>query len=157
MTQPLVAVEIRQARAADAAPVAANLRAADLAECLAAGVVDIERAIVDGVENSPLCWTALVDDRPAAVFGVRPWGAVGVPWMLGTDDVITQRRAFIKLAPAYIAKMMQAYPRLMNHVHTENVQAVRWLRRAGFAIQDPHAHPATGAPFQVFEMEMPNV
>ena len=157
MTRLPVAVEIQQAVAADAAPVAAHLRAADLAECLAAGVEDIERAIVEGVENSPMCWTAWVDDRPAAVFGVRPWGAVGVPWMLGTDDVIAQRRAFIKLAPAYIATMMQAYPRLMNHVHTDNVQAVRWLRRAGFALQSPHAHPATGAPFQVFEMEAVNV
>ena len=153
MRLPPVAVEIWPALRRDAAAVAANLRDADRAECAAAGVDDFEGVIADGIEHSALCWTAWVDGQPAAVFGVRAWDEVGVPWMLGTDAVQVHRRAFIQLAPAYIDQMLQAFPRLLNHVHARNTLAVRWLKHAGFALQEPHAHPSTGEPFHVFTMD----
>jgi hypothetical protein len=90
---------------------------------------------------------------PAAVFGVRAWGDAGVPWLLGTEVLVAQRRAFIRQAPAYIDLMLQAFPRLLNHVHAENTRAVLWLKRAGFTLHAPHPHPATGVPFHLFTME----
>lgn len=153
MTPLPAGVEIRPAVLADADIVAADLRAADRAECLAAGVADVRGAIREGIEHSALCWTALVDGQPVAVFGVRAWGDSGVPWLLGTEALVVHRRAFIRQAPTYIDLMLQAFPRLLNHVHADNTRAVLWLRRAGFTLHPTHPHPATGAPFHLFTME----
>ena len=157
MRQLPAAVETRAPRPGDAAAVAENLRDADLAELIAAGLDEIEPVIQEGIDLSALCWTATADGRPVCVFGVREWEGRGVPWLLGTAEMAAHRRAFIAQAPAYIAQMLEAFPVLINHVHAANEQAVRWLKRAGFALAEPHAHPNTGEPFHLFTMERRDV
>lgn len=157
MTQLPVAVEIRAPRAGDAAYVADHLREADLDELIAAGLDDIEGVIQEGIEMSALCWTATADGRPLCVFGVREWEGRGVPWLLGTAEMVDHKRAFITEAPAYIELMLESFPVLINHVHAANEQAVRWLKRAGFALAEPHAHPNTGELFQLFTLERNHV
>jgi hypothetical protein len=151
------AVEIRAPQPGDAWTVANHLREADLNELIAAGLDDIEGVIQEGIDLSALCWTATADGRPVCVFGVREWEGRGVPWLLGTQEMAAHRRAFIAQAPAYIELMLEAFPVLINHVHAKNEQAVRWLRRAGFALQEPHAHPATGEAFLMFTKERARV
>lgn len=153
----LSAAEIRAPRPGDAEAVASDLRGADLAELIAAGLDDIEAVIQDGIDHSALCWTATVEGRPVCVFGVREWEGQGVPWLLGTEEMAQHRRAFIALAPAYIRLMLEAFPVLINHVHAANELAVRWLKRAGFTLAAPHDHPNTGEPFQLFTMGRNNV
>ncbi len=153
MTRPSVAVEIRAPQPGDAAHIAAHLREADLDELIAAGLDDIEPVIQEGIDHSALCWTATVDGRPLCVFGVREWEGKGAPWLMGTLEMAAHKRAFIAQAPAYIGLMLEAFPVLINHVHAANEQAVRWLMRAGFKLQAPEPHPATGELFQTFTME----
>lgn len=151
--KPQSVVDVRHPWDGDVAIVADRLRRADVAECHAAGVTDIRGVIWDGVKHSELCWTACVNGRPEAIFGARSFGDWGVPWFLGTDAVLTHRRAFVRMAPRYIRMMLQRFPRLMNHVHVDNEQAVRWLRGAGFTLRDAHPHPNTGEAFILFTME----
>ena len=157
MRQLPAAVEIRAPRPGDAEAVAGNLREADLAELIAAGLDDIEGVIQEGIDLSARCWTATADDRPVCVFGVREWDGRGVPWLLGTAEMAEHKRAFIAQAPAYIGLMLEAFPVLINHVHAANAQAVRWLKRAGFELQEPHEHPATGEAFLMFTKERGHV
>lgn len=157
MTRQQAAVEIRAPRPGDAAHVANHLREADLAEVIAAGLDDIEDVIQEGIDKSALCWTATADGRPLCVFGVREWEGRGVPWLLGTAEMAEHKRAFIAQAPTYIGLMLEAFPVLINHVHAANTQAVRWLKRAGFVLAEPHQHPATGEAFQLFTMGRANV
>lgn len=157
MRQQLAAVEIRASQPGDAAWVADRLRDADLAELIAAGLDDIEGVIQEGIDHSALCWTATADGRPLCVFGVREWEGRGVPWLLGTAEMSAFKGAVIGLAPSYIAKMLEAFPVLINHVHAANAQAVRWIKRMGFALAEPHEHPNTGEPFHLFTMERGDV
>ena len=87
-----------------------------------------------------------------APLGGNLLGDTGVPWALGTDAMHRHRRVLVRWAPSYIRTMLAIYPRLINMVHARNVEAVRWLRRAGFVVHPPVAHIGTGEPFSVFEM-----
>lgn len=149
-----LAVDLRPPAPADADELAAGLRQQDIDELNAAGHHDHRAVIADGVARSDWCLTALVGGRVACIFGVARMGTLldprGIPWMLGTDLVQQHRRAFVRLAPHYIQRMLQDYPHLVNVVHARNTLAVRWLQRAGFALRPPHQH--NGEPFHVFEM-----
>lgn len=155
MSRP--AVDVRQARLDDAAELAANLRDQDRAELDACGHTDHERVIRLSINTSLLCWTARVDGEMAAIFGVAPLGSVldsrGVPWMLGTDLVPRHRRILARLAPGYIAAMLETYPHLLNQVHAKNTVATRWLRKMGFVLQRPTPIAPHGELFHLFEMK----
>lgn len=142
--------------------VATHMRAADIAECNAMGERDMVDVLRTGVQSSVWSKTVLLHDVPVCILGVAPHGSLltatsGIPWMLGTDLAVLDRRAFIRTAPAYIEKMLGTFSHLLNYVHADNVMAVRWLRRAGFTL-----HPAVeagpyGAMFHLFEMRSSDV
>lgn len=114
-----------------------HMRAADRAECLAAGTHDVRRAVHEGVERSVLVWCALVDGRVACIFGVAALGLLAdeaLVWALGTDLVTANGGAFMRRAPPYIDLMLRAYPVIKNHVHAHNTVAIAWLKRAGFEL-----------------------
>lgn len=142
--------------AADVTELVANLRDQDVDELRAAGYEDFASIITESLARSDWAVTATVDGRLACIFGVSAAGtllsAYGVPWMLGTSLVATNRRALARLAPRYIHEMLQAYPTLRNLVHADNTVALGWLRHVGFTIGPVVPHPNTGAPFHVFEL-----
>lgn len=149
-------VETRRPTAADVSELVANLRDQDVDELRAAGYEDFGAIITESLARSDWSVTATVDGRLACIFGVSAAGtllsAYGVPWMLGTSLVATNRRALARLAPRYIHEMLQAYPTLRNLVHADNTVALGWLRHVGFTIGPVVPHPNTGAPFHVFEL-----
>lgn len=140
---------------ADISYIATHMRAADVAECRAVGFTDMHQVLRDEVELSVLCWTCHLDGVPAALLGVTPLtgllGETGVPWLLGTDEVVRNRRAFIRTSAAYIERMHAAFSHLLNFVHAENTQAVRWLKHAGFTVHPAQPFGVRGAPFHCFE------
>lgn len=149
-------VELRPPVPADALVLAAHLRQADAAECVASGRSDFAQAIKESIDYSTWAMTALSDGHMVCIFGVTPKGSllssVGSPWMLGTDLVRREGRALMRLAPQYIAAMLRLYPRLENHVHEENSVAKAWLQRMGFALADATPRGPTGAMFHHFTM-----
>lgn len=151
----MVDVVIRLTQPGDAAELAANLRPADLAECQAYGREDIAAGIASSVNRSMLCWTGLVDGELAAIIGVAPinvMGGIGSPWMLGTPVLDQHSRVLVRRTPEYIAKMLNAFPHLVNFVHAKNTTSVRWLRRLGFTLHAAQPFGALGEPFHPFEM-----
>lgn len=134
---------------------AAHLRDADRVELRACGFADARRAIEVSLSCSTHMAAAVAEGRCAAIVGVTPLSMLegrGSPWMLGTDLVVKHRRALMADTPAYIHAMLRAYPHLVNYVHADNAVAVRWLRRAGFALHTPEPYGMNGALFHRFEM-----
>lgn len=151
------AVEVKRPQPGDAEELAANLREQDRVEVEALGHTDMRAVIQRGIDCSALCWTARVNGELACVFGVAPLGTMldprGVPWMLGTPLVPKHRRILARLAPQYIAQMLEAFPHLLNQVHTKNAVATGWLRKMGFVLQPPTPVPPYGELFHLFEMK----
>lgn len=135
------------------------MRKADLAELHAFDHFDARGVVERCVRHSAMCWSALGDGELLCIFGVSPLRPhlllehVGVPWLLGTDAMFRHRRALIGQPASYIARMLDAYPRLVNFVHAENHQSIRWLRRIGFVLDPAAPFGPNGAPFHRFEMQ----
>lgn len=148
-------VTIRLTEPGDAEHLATHLRPADAHEVRAYGHTDLTWACQRSVACSVLCWSAFIDGELAAILGCAPVSLVsgiGSPWMLATPVLDAHARVLVRVTPGYIAKMLQAFPHLVNHVHTENVTSVRWLRRLGFTVHEAQPFGALGEPFHPFEM-----
>ena len=146
---------IRPTEPGDAARLFADLRPSDLAECQAYGQADIGAGIEASVRRSVLCWTALVDGEVAAILGVAPLNiltGMGSPWMLGTPLVDRYQRVLVRKTPEYIARMLKAFPHLVNFVHARNTTSVRWLRRLGFTLHEAVPYGPLAEPFHPFEL-----
>ena len=112
------------------------MRADDVRECAAMGHAP-KAALRDGLTASSRCFTALVDGRPEAMFGLVVTNALngeGTPWMLGTDAIYLHPRAMLRWGPRFVAAMLDSTPALSNLVAVDNVRAIRFLRRLGFSI-----------------------
>lgn len=148
-------VLIRPTEPGDVAVLYANLREPDLTECMAYGAADIETEIAASVRRSALCWTGLINGEIACIMGVGTvdmLAGVGSPWMLGTPVLDANARVLVRETPAYIARMLIAFPILQNFVHQKNSTSVRWLRRLGFTLHAPAPFGPLGEPFHRFEM-----
>ena len=96
-----------------------------------------------------------MDGELAAIFGVAPvdlLAGIGSPWMLGTPVLDRHSRVLVKATPDYISRMLDAFPHLINCVHTKNHTGVRWLRRLGFTLHEAIPYGASGEMFYPFEM-----
>lgn len=155
------AIDVRATREGDAETLAANLRPQDRDEVEALrGADGVLPAIREGVALSTMCWTAEADGDLVAIFGMVPvtlLGDTGVPWFLGTPMVDRCAGSLMRAAPAYIARMLAAYPRLFNIVDSRNAKACRYLRRAGFVLGPPAPMGPAGVLFHPFELDVRHV
>jgi hypothetical protein len=147
-----VAVDVRPVRPQDVAQLATELRPSDAAEILATGYQDIHAALMGAVTASVMCWSWFVDDELACIMGVGPFGDSGAPWMIGTSVCEKHARILITRPPEYIAKMLKAFPHLVNYVHAKNTTSVRWLKCLGFTIHEAAPYGPTGEAFHKFEL-----
>ena len=100
-------------------------------------------------------WTALVDGRAEAMFGLvvtSALGGEGRPWMLGSDAIYAHPRAMLRRGPRFLAAMFHAAPRLSNLVAADNVRAIRLLRRWGFTL-DKETMMIGNIAFRLFHAE----
>jgi hypothetical protein len=106
-------------------------------------------AVIGSWRDSKRSWAARVDGRTVAIFGVAEHiHGVGIPWLLGTDDMVLHQRALLVDAQSVVDDMQAAYPTLYNWTHSENTVAIRWLKRLGFKFAAPVRHNnATFLPF----------
>jgi len=130
---------------------ATRLRAIDVAECAAMGR-DPAAALRHGLLASSQCWTALVDGRPEAMFGLVIESVVpsrGVPWFLGSEAVWREARALLVLGPQVLARLHDSSAVLANLVSADNTRAIRLLQRWGFAVA-PETVTVGGLAFRRF-------
>ncbi len=128
---------------------AIDLRAGDAREIAALGLTKEE-----GLQRSLDCavWAEayLVDGEVAAIAGVSIGSLLGgeaIPWLVTGRPVERHKSAFLRLTRAGIARMLRRFPVLINHVHVEYTEALRWLRWLGFTIEAPAPHGPRGELF----------
>jgi hypothetical protein len=116
--------------------IANRMREIDARECLATGRTP-KQALRAGLARSIRAWTALVDDRPEAMFGVvveSLLGREGLVWFLGTDEVYRHGRELLMWGPGFISRLHDSSLVLRNIVSSENRRAIRLLERWGFKV-----------------------
>jgi hypothetical protein len=129
-------ITILPASPAHIGSIATRMRAADRVECTALGHSP-KQALRAGLASSSLAWTALVDGRAEAMFGLvvtSALGGEGRPWMLGSDAIYVHPRAMLRRGPRFLAAMFHSTSRLSNLVSADNARAIRLLRRWGFTL-----------------------
>lgn len=133
--------------------VAARARQADRDELWAGGRITAFDALAVGVESSTSAWTGFAGDDPICLFGVAPaslLGGIGIPWLIGTDEVERHQMAFLRRCQPHVATMRSVYDTLVNWVDDRNVVAQRWLRWLGFHVEPPAPFGPDGMPFRRF-------
>lgn len=148
-------VIIRPATEDDARDLAPRLREADAEEVWATSLKTPEQALLSSVRMSTHAWSGFVDGNLVCMWGCGPASMldrIGVPWMLGSDDVLKHQKAFLRRNREYVQEMLSCYTRLVNWVDARNTVSIHWLRWLGFEIGEALPHGALNMPFHRFEM-----
>jgi hypothetical protein len=137
---------------ADLAP---RVRASDCAEVWATGRHTPAEALQLSVDFSVASIAALADGVPFCIFGVAPRSPLsetGIPWLLGSDDLVTYRRPFLRQGRMYVGAMLSLFPHLENYVDARNTTSIEWLKWLGFDIMPEEPFGIYRLPFHRFEM-----
>ncbi|WP_183736332.1 hypothetical protein [Rhizobium sp. BK275] len=151
---PLAAeIAITPARPGHIREIAARMRTADREEVFAASGRSPLSALSFSYRHSSLAWTALFDGRPEVMWGVGDINiltGIGAPWLLGTDAVEENFRAFLRISRDWPAQLLSRYRLIRNFVDARNMVSLRWLEWLGFRLFEPVE--INGHPFHLFEM-----
>ncbi|EMX0849497.1 hypothetical protein AAF302_000704 [Pluralibacter gergoviae] len=132
------------------------VRQADAQEFLATNGWSPRRVLDTGLKTSTFCCAGLINGRVVAIFGVAPAsmiGGSGIPWLVGTDALVTYQRTFLRRCGRVVTAMLMAYPRLENYVDVRNHVAKSWLHWLGFTLEEPAPYGVQGNLFHRFHME----
>ena len=134
------AVKFIRPEAMDIAYIADNMRDADAAEVMAMSGSSPLNSLLQGVRRSEYKSVITINDEPCAVLGLKLCGLLSdraVPWMLGTDLVVENKRLFITETAKVIEQMVKIRPLLYNYTHYDNKVIIRWLKYCGFNVHKP--------------------
>lgn len=147
-------LKIRKGRDRDVYELVGKLREADRNELYASDGQDPDLTLIKSWQNSKRRWSAFHNDTLAFVFGVTVSKdmseGIGIPWLLGSDEVLKVRKSFIKESNKYLDLMLSEFDILVNLVDTRNTLSIRWLKWLGFEFKDPQAFGYENRPFVVF-------
>lgn len=142
---------IRPMVAADAAIVAACARQCDVEEIKACCGLSIGEALTQCLEHSLRAWVIESSGKPLAAAGDTMAAiGIGVPWMITTDHIASNRRGFLHASQAIMAEMFQRHYQLVNYVDARNTDAIRWLTWLGAIMEPPAPYGVSGLPFRKF-------
>jgi hypothetical protein len=130
------------------------MREIDQIECMAMDRSP-KSALRIALDTSSKSWTALVDGKPEAMFGVVVESALSsdaCPWFLGTDEVYRHGRELLRWGPGFLDRLCDSRFTLRNLVSARNTRAIRLLKRWGFDIGD-EAVIVRGVSFLRFERQ----
>jgi len=129
--------KVRPALLEDAAKLAPRLREADLQEIKANLGEDPLTVLKQGIADSDLCYAAVSEDEPIALFGVVPDTDdrdVGLVWLLGSDELTRHAVFVLRNSRKWVEILQQRYRILWNHIDARNELHIRWLQWSGFTL-----------------------
>jgi len=121
-----------------------RVRDTDKLEVYRASGQDIRSALLDSVDVSDddMCWAALWNGLPVAMFGANPITiegdgpysdlSIGGIWLLATPGIYWNKRDFMRNCQKYLAVMHTRYEYLTNFIDADNIPSMSWLPRLGF-------------------------
>lgn len=131
---------------------AMNLRHQDAEEVRKSTSLPVTQTVIDSWEASEmrqLYWGK--SGKPVAVVGVVPAGrGVGIPWMLGTDEIKDMPLTLYRESKTMLSRIKSRYESLQNLVDAENTVAIEWLEVLGFKFGNPVAFGPFDLPFIPF-------
>ena len=129
-----VKLYVQRATAQDACRIASRLRDADRRELEASTRAAPVQVLIDGVNESDAYTVKTPDGTPCAIFGTRDSGYTesGVVWMLGTDDLTTNSKTFLRFSKRWLDELHKKYRLLYNVIDARNDVHLRWLNWMGF-------------------------
>lgn len=119
-----------------------TLRDADLAEIDAGGNKPLQ-SLKFGFRRSIFCRTALVDGKPAAIWGLMGplIGRTGTPWLLtGIEADKIGAVRFARIYAGQVLEMLRYFSHLEAFCHARYANSLRLLRMCGFTVDEPIAH-----------------
>jgi len=145
-------ITIRESDYKDILPVASLIREEDLEDIRKGCGLPAVVVLSIGIARSPLCWTVFDGNSPIGVFGCLDSGIeeVGVPWFLNAPFSKKHTRNLVSLAPQYIEIMKKVFPKLQGAYNPLHLNAVRFLKWAGFTITDTPIITDQGHEFKIF-------
>lgn len=144
-------IELVRASPAHVGVIANRMRVADVEEARAFGHTP-KQALRLGLMASDEAWTAKLNGRPEAMFGlvtVSALDGLARPWFLGTEAVYDNGRAMLRMGLGITGRWLDSNRRLENLVSASNSRAIRLLGRWGFTIEDD-TMIVGGVPFHKF-------
>jgi hypothetical protein len=131
---------VRPASPGDCTSLGPRLRVPDLAELRVFWTGDPAAAPQAGCAASEPGY-AVTDEtgKVLAIFGVLPYPGsddIGTVWMMGSDDLVDRRLAFLRSSRSWLKVLQRRYRLLGNVVDPRNQVHVAWLRWMGFQVCD---------------------
>ena len=115
--------------------IAKNMRQADIDELSKTGVGPHE-GLLNGLTGDE-CFTVILNGIPVMMFGVVRSGFNGVVWALGTDDINSMKKTFVKSSFKWRDYFLCSYMSLYNWVDVDNKKAIQWLKFIGAKFSNP--------------------
>jgi len=114
------------------APIVEDMRDMDALEVKCMGATPTE-ALKLGLDRDQNTFTILdLEDTPIAMFGAGGIiGGAGYIWMLAANKLKLNKREFVKVSRSCVDHIIKPFTFCGNVVHTENEQAIRWLKFCG--------------------------
>jgi hypothetical protein len=128
---------------------AIDLRPGDVAEIEALGLAP-RQGLRLSLDRALWADAYLAEGEVAAIVGVglpSMLGRVATPWLLTGRPVDRHRKAFLRLTRARIELMRREWELLLNYVHADYAQSIRWLVWLGFEIAPARPFGPRGALF----------
>lgn len=126
-----------------------QLRAADAREIAAQGLEKMP-ALEFSLARSVESLAYLVDGEVAALHGCGKTcmlGGIATPWFITGTPVERVKKDLLRLAKARVQELHRKHGYLMNYVHAEYREAVRFMGWLGFEIEAARPFGPLGAPF----------
>ena len=106
-------------------------------------------------------YTLKLDEEVVGIFGVAPCREqpdVGIVWLMGADNMTTNKKGFYKVSQEYLKKFLEMYKTVFNYVDDRNVSSSKWVESLGF--KNLGTEPKFGMdeiPFNLYVKERDNV
>ena len=130
-------ISVRSATYDDCLSLAPNLRQEDKDEVWASHGMLPEEALIYSFLSCPKTFVAVINDEILCMFGCSPKATegMGMPWLLGSDDIKVFSREFLSASKAIFARTIVPYHFLSNQVWSKNTVHIKWLKWMGFTIE----------------------
>lgn len=133
-----------------------NMRDADRTEMLLMGYNSIEY-VTDSINTSKECFACYTEDgRILGIGGIADTSdfGLGVPiWFLASKDIAHYHKQLVRHGMAIIKRYLEIYGKVYNYISIDNLQAIRYIKKAGAVIYLPQKWGINGELFVPFVIE----
>ena len=133
-----------------------NMRDADREEMLLMGYNSVAY-VTDSINTSAECFAAYTESGVLLGIGGiadAPDFGLGVPiWFLASKDIAQYHKQLVRHGMAIIKRYLEIYGKVYNYISIDNLQAIRYIRKAGATIYPPQRWGVGGALFVPFTIE----